>query len=148
MAIPGIKTREQIGARLRAIARIAGASARARAEEERRARRHSHPGRLTIGRLLVLVALGALGLATCRYPWYAFCDSRAEYHARMSGMYRRPWTARTSRAWVIMYDRVFRSPAELAAYQSGMRDYHSRMRDKWERAATQPWLAVLPETPP
>ncbi len=148
MAILGIKTREQIGARLRAIARIAGVSARERDEEERWAYRHSHPGRLTIGRLLVLVALGALALSACRYPWQAFCASQAEYHARMAGTYRKPWPGRTSRAWAIMYGRVFRTAAELAAYQAGMRDHHSRMRDRWEHAATLPWLAVIPDAPP
>jgi len=57
------------------------------------------------------------------------------------GTDNRPWPTRSPRARAILYDRVFRSPAELAAYRSRMRDHHSRMRDKWERAATQPWLA-------
>jgi hypothetical protein len=148
MATLGIKTREQIAARLRVIARIATESTRVRAEEDRRAFLRSGPGHITIRRLLVLVALGALSLAAFRHPWSVFCDARAEYHTRMSSQYSKPWPGRTSRSWVIMYDQVFQSSTELAAYQSQMRDYHARMRDKWERAATLPWLALIPETPP
>jgi hypothetical protein len=148
MATLGIKSQGEIGARLRVIAGIAGESARVRDIEDKKAAWRSHPGRLTIRRLLVLVALGAVVMGACRYPWYAFCDAKAASHARMIGTYNKPWPGRSSRAWAIMYDRVFRSPAELAAYQSQMRDYHSRMSDKWERAATLPWLAVLPDSPP
>jgi hypothetical protein len=148
MTTLGIKSQGEIGARLRVIACIAGESARVRAIEDRKAAWRSHPGRLTIRRLLALVAVGALVLGTCRHPWYAFCDGRAAYHARMRTVYTKAWTGRTSRNWVIVHNRVFRSPSELAAYQTGMRDYHSRMQEKWERAATLPWLAVLPDGPP
>ncbi len=149
MAILGIKSRGEIGARLRVIAGIATESARAWDEEERRTAWRRDPRKLSLRRLLALVALGAIGLGLLRHPWYAFCDERAAYHARMSTSYRQPWTGRTSGAWLIVYGRVFRSPAELAAYQSAMRDYHARMRDNWERAASLPWLALLPdETPP
>jgi hypothetical protein len=150
MAILGIKSRGEIGARLRVIAGIATESARAWDEEERKTAWRRDPRKLSIRRLLALVALGAIGLALLRHPWYAFCDERAANHARMSASYRQPWNGSGATSpRVIAYGRVFRSPARLAVYRSAMRDYHARMQDKWQRAATLPWLALIPDgTPP
>ena len=60
----GIRSRDELGRRLRTIERIAAGCRAARAAEERR----TSP-QFTIGQFMLLVALGALGLAAWRLTW-------------------------------------------------------------------------------
>ena len=60
----GIRSRDELGRRLRTIERIAAGCRAARADEEQRAFRQ-----LTIGQFMLLVALWALGLAAWRLTW-------------------------------------------------------------------------------
>jgi hypothetical protein len=73
----GIRSRDDLGRRLRLIARIAVACYAASASEERKAssaeeRKASSalgPRHLTIGQLMLLVVLWALGAAAWRLAW-------------------------------------------------------------------------------
>jgi hypothetical protein len=67
MAAFGIKSREELGGHLRAIARVAAACRAATAAEERRAAARRNPRQVTIGQILRLIALWALGLAMWRW---------------------------------------------------------------------------------
>jgi hypothetical protein len=69
MSSLGTRSREELGDRLRAIARIAAVSRAATAAEERTASSHCNPRQVTIGQILFLVALWALGMAAWRLNW-------------------------------------------------------------------------------
>lgn len=60
----GTRSRDELGRRLRSIQRIAAVCRAARADEER-----TNTPQFTIGQLMVLVALCALGLALWRLTW-------------------------------------------------------------------------------
>jgi hypothetical protein len=65
----GIRSRDELGRRLRTIARIAAVSRVASADEERKVASARDPRQLTIGQLILLVALWALGAAAWRLTW-------------------------------------------------------------------------------
>jgi hypothetical protein len=69
MSLFGIRSREEIGARLRTVARIAVESRAERAAEERRAASRRDPRQITIGQIRLLVVLWALGFAAWRLNW-------------------------------------------------------------------------------
>jgi hypothetical protein len=60
----GVRSRDELGRQLRTIQRIAAGCRAALADEERR----TSP-QFTIGQLMLLVALSALGLAVWRLTW-------------------------------------------------------------------------------
>jgi hypothetical protein len=82
--------------------------------------------RLTVRRLLVIVALAALATQAGLTGWRAWnYRKRAADHAR--------------------YLRSARS----LIYDSGeLRGWHDQMQRKYERAASRPWLSVEPDSPP
>ena len=65
----GIRSRDQLGRRLRTIARIAAGCRAAGDDEERRTSSARDPRQLTIGQVMLLVALWALGVAAWRLTW-------------------------------------------------------------------------------
>jgi hypothetical protein len=65
----GVRSRDQLGRRLRTIARIAAGCRAARADEERRTSSTRDPRQLTISEVMLLVALWALGVAAWRLTW-------------------------------------------------------------------------------
>lgn len=69
MSASDIRSREELGARLRKIARIAARCRAARPAEGREAAPPRDPRQITIGRVLLLVALWAVGLAAMRWTW-------------------------------------------------------------------------------
>jgi hypothetical protein len=52
---------------------------------------------------------------------------------------------------VIAGGELFKGPGGMYAYQLPRRpdqvDYHSKMRQKYERAAARPWLPIEPDAP-
>jgi hypothetical protein len=66
MSFFGIKSREEIGDHLRTVARIAAGSRAEWAAWERKAALRRDRRQITIGQILLLVALWALGLALWR----------------------------------------------------------------------------------
>jgi hypothetical protein len=67
MAAFGIKSREELGGHLRVIACVAAACRAATASEERKAATRRNPRQVTIGQILLLIALSALGLTMWRW---------------------------------------------------------------------------------
>jgi hypothetical protein len=67
MSTFGMKSRGDLGVRLRVIARIAADSRRA--AEEQDASPHRDPRQITLGQILLLVALWAIGAAAWRLAW-------------------------------------------------------------------------------
>ncbi len=76
--------------------------------------------------LILMVALPAVATYTGLLAWRAVnYDRRAEYHAR-----------HLDSDYSSLYD------------SAEMREWHRRMRRNYEFAASHPWLAVEPESPP
>jgi hypothetical protein len=91
--------------------------------------------KLTVRRLMVLVAIVAFGLVTFRRV--AYLRERAEYHA---------WNESGSMA----YTDDARGPAgDTQRVERGelLAAYHARMRQKYERAIFFPWLPIEPDPP-
>jgi len=66
MSFFGIRSREEIGAHVRTVARIAAGSRAEREAEDRKVALRHNPRQITIGQIMMLVALSALGLAVWR----------------------------------------------------------------------------------
>src|SRR5262249_27623867 len=64
-----VRSRDQLGRRLRTIARIAAGCRPARADEGRRFPSARDPQQITVGQIMLLVALWALGVAAWRLAW-------------------------------------------------------------------------------
>ena len=73
--------------------------------------------------------------------WCAYCAERAEYHAGMEAFHSGAWPAGTIPAAAGLSKAGVRARCSLAGY-------HSWMRQKWERAAAEPWRPVEPDPPP
>jgi hypothetical protein len=70
LSVTGIRSRDDLGRRLRLIARIAGACHAACASEEGEASSALGPRHLTIAQIMLLVVLWALGAAAWRLAWW------------------------------------------------------------------------------
>jgi hypothetical protein len=64
---PGIRSREELGRRLRLIARTVAQNRAAMAAEDAKAASRRNPRQITIAQILFLVALRALGLTAWRW---------------------------------------------------------------------------------
>jgi hypothetical protein len=64
-----IRAREEPGRRLRTIARIAAGCRAASADERRKVSPARDPRQVTLGQVMLLVALWALGVAAWRLAW-------------------------------------------------------------------------------
>jgi hypothetical protein len=64
-----IRAREELGRRLRTIARIAAGCRVASADERRKVSSASDPRQITLGQVMLLVVLWALGVAAWRLAW-------------------------------------------------------------------------------
>ena len=136
----GIKSRAEIGGRLRVISRIAAEAAVAADEQTALMQRNRR--KVTIRQLMMLIALWAVVMGTWRlHRWCAYCIERAEYHGAQEALHRYPWPGAIIPAQAGLTGKASRPRPELA-------DYHFRMRQKWERAAAWPWLSVEPDPPP
>jgi hypothetical protein len=62
----GIKSREELGSHLRTVARVVAGCRAAMAAEDRKAALRQNPRQITIGQIMMLVAIWALGLAVWR----------------------------------------------------------------------------------
>jgi hypothetical protein len=87
--------------------------------------------RLTVRRLMILVALGALA------SYAAYLVRRSEAFRAEADRHRLAWVSPV--AWLSLIDRDTRVPAKA--------DYHHAMKWKYERAARYPWLPVEPDPP-
>jgi hypothetical protein len=141
MAILGIKSRAELGGRLRSIARISGEAVVASDEADEVARRNRR--RVTIRHIMFLVAFWAVVLGAWRHcQWNAYCVERARYHAGLEAFHSYAvWPGPVSTGQGGPQIGPMKQRPELAIY-------HSRMRRKWERAAARPWVSVEPDPPP
>ena len=69
LSMTRIRSRDGLGHRLRTIARIAAECRAVSADDERNASTVRDPQQLTIGQLMLLVGLWALGVAAWRLAW-------------------------------------------------------------------------------
>jgi hypothetical protein len=65
-----IRAREELGRRLRTIARIAAGCRAASADERRQVSSARDPRQITLGQVMLLVVLWALGVAAWRLAWW------------------------------------------------------------------------------
>ena len=98
--------------------------------------------RITVRRLMIAVALIALGMGVGRVAWLGITyRRRADWHAV------RHEIARDRVVWAErMVGRGYLAPgAKLAAESEA--DYHAALGRKYEHAAARPWLPVEPDPP-
>ena len=141
MAILGIRSRAELGGRLRSIACIAGDAVVASDRADEIARRNRR--RVTIRQMMFLVAFWAVVLGAWRHcSWNAYCLERAQYHAGLEAFHSyEAWAGPVSPG-------PGGQPIGLTKRRPALAMYHARMRGKWERAAARPWVPVDPDPPP
>jgi hypothetical protein len=88
--------------------------------------------------LMILIALVAVCLGAGRlWQDVSYCLQEAAFHEVMAEFHRGGWPTNMNRNDAVLLIAVTRRRPDLAVL-------HSRMREKWQEAAAQPWLPVEP----
>jgi hypothetical protein len=97
--------------------------------------------RLSTRHLMMLIALVAVRLGAARlWEDVLYCRQKAAFHEDMAAFHRGRWPTNMASSDAALLAAVMRRRPELAVL-------HSRMREKWQEAASRPWISVEPDPP-